>query len=60
MEDVQLGRALRALRHRRGWRQQDLAAASQVARSVLADLEAGRFDGHAIGALRRVAREAGA
>lgn len=49
-----LGRALRALRHRRGWRQTDLAARSRVARSVIGDLEAGCLGPHRVDALRSV------
>jgi transcriptional regulator with XRE-family HTH domain len=59
MDDVTIGRFLRALRHRRGWRPADLAAASGVARSVLSELEAGRLDAHSLGALRRSVHAAG-
>lgn len=54
-----IGRALRALRHRKGWRQADLSSFSGVARSVISDLEAGILDLHAIGALERVAEAVG-
>jgi hypothetical protein len=43
MRDALIGRTLRALRHHRGWRQGGLALRARVARSVLADLEAGRI-----------------
>jgi transcriptional regulator with XRE-family HTH domain len=59
MQDQQIGRVLRALRHRRGWRQSDLATVADTARSVLSDLEAGRLDTHALGALRRSIHAAG-
>lgn len=42
MDLVRFGRAIRALRHRRGWRQVDLAAAAGLSQSVVADLELGR------------------
>lgn len=60
MRDEALGRALRALRHRRGWRQSDASQHARVARSVVSDMEAGRLDGHALGALRRTAAAVGA
>ena len=41
MRDEFNGRGIRALRHRRGWRQRDFSAATGIARSVIADLEAG-------------------
>lgn len=59
MDDALTGRTLRALRHRRGWRQADLAAASGIARSVVSELEAGRIESHTIGALRRSVHAAG-
>lgn len=60
MRDALIGRTLRALRHRRGWRQTDLALRAHVARSVLVDLEAGRIGTHALDALRRSAEACGA
>lgn len=39
---MRFGRGIRALRHRRGWRQVDLANAAGVSQSVVADLELGR------------------
>lgn len=59
MRDVLIGRTLRALRHRRGWRQIDLATRAHVSRSVLADLEAGRIGTHALDALRRCTEACG-
>lgn len=50
---------LRALRHRKGWRQEDLSKAADVARSLISDLEAGMLDGHSIGALRSSVSAAG-
>lgn len=44
MDDATAGRALRALRVRRGWRQVDLAAAARVSQSVVSRAERGRID----------------
>ncbi|MEO7295889.1 MAG: helix-turn-helix transcriptional regulator [Candidatus Limnocylindria bacterium] len=59
MQDEVIGRGLRALRHRRGWRQRDLSAMAGIARSVIADFEAGRIGSHSVKALRRVAEAGG-
>lgn len=59
MRDEIIGRALRSLRLRRGWRQSDAARRASVARSVLADLEAGHLDRHTLAALRRTAAAVG-
>jgi transcriptional regulator with XRE-family HTH domain len=44
MDPVQLGRQVRALRRRRGWRQLDLAAASSISRPTISRLELGHVD----------------
>ena len=54
-----VGRGLRALRHRRNLRQRDAAGRAHIARSVLADLEAGRIDSHSVRALTRAAEASG-
>ncbi|HEU5324676.1 MAG TPA: helix-turn-helix transcriptional regulator [Candidatus Limnocylindria bacterium] len=59
MRDDVIGRVIRALRHRRGWRQVDLSRAAGVSRAVLSDLEAGRLDRHSLGALRAAITAAG-
>jgi transcriptional regulator with XRE-family HTH domain len=41
MDPVRLGRQVRALRRRRGWRQLDLAAAAKVSRSTVSRVELG-------------------
>ena len=55
-----IGRAIRALRHRRGITQRDLARLSGVSRSVLSDLERGWLEHHTVGALLRAAGLLGA
>ena len=45
---------IRALRRRRGWRQQDLADAASVSQSVVARAEAVHFESRALQTLRRI------
>lgn len=59
LRDDLIGRVIRALRHRKGWRQADLSAAASVARSLISDFEAGLLDQHALGALRSTVSAAG-
>ena len=59
MQDAFVGRVLRALRHRKGWRQSDLSQAASVSRAVIASLEAGELERHALGALRKAVQAAG-
>ena len=59
MHDHLIGRVIRALRHRKGWRQSDLSMAAAVSRSLIAEFEAGRLDGHSLGALRATISAAG-
>lgn len=54
MDDQRIGRALRVLRHRRGLRQSDVAAAAGTSQSVISKIEAGRLRGCSIDILRRV------
>lgn len=56
MDDVQIGRALRALRLKRGWRQHDVSARSGVSQTAISLIEAGRFDHMSLDRLRCVAR----
>lgn len=55
-----IGRGLRALRHRRGWRQRDVAKRSGVSRSVVSELERGHLERHQLAALTRVGASVGA
>jgi transcriptional regulator with XRE-family HTH domain len=56
MDPVRLGRQVRALRRRRGWRQIDLAAAGRTSRSSISRLELGQADEMTIAAVDTVAR----
>jgi transcriptional regulator with XRE-family HTH domain len=54
MDDRRVGLVIRALRRRRGWRQVDLAMASDVSQSVIARAEAGHFDQLPLRTTRRI------
>lgn len=54
MNDAELGGIVRALRHRRGWRQTDLAAKAGVSASVLGLLERGHADALSVRGIRRI------
>ncbi len=49
-----MGRAVRLLRHRRGWRQIDLAREADVSRSTVSRLESGRVERLTVAAARSV------
>jgi transcriptional regulator with XRE-family HTH domain len=53
VQDVQLGRVVRALRRRRGWRQSDVAARAGVDRSTISLIERGQVRGLTVETLRR-------
>jgi transcriptional regulator with XRE-family HTH domain len=53
MRDVELGRIIRALRRRRGWRQQDCAVRARVHRSTWSNLERGHLERLSLATLRR-------
>jgi transcriptional regulator with XRE-family HTH domain len=53
MRDLELGRLVRALRRRRGWRQLDCAARASVHRSTWSLLERGHLDRLSLRCLRR-------
>jgi transcriptional regulator with XRE-family HTH domain len=59
MDDAALGRAVRALRHRRGWRQIDLAVRAGVARSLISQVEHGHVARFGIRSIRRLAMALG-
>lgn len=54
MDRLRLARSIRALRIRRGWRQQDLASAAGVSRSVISRMECGAIGRSTIDMLERV------
>ena len=54
MDDIGVGRVVRALRIRAGWRQRDLAAAARVSQPVVSRIERGRLEHVSLPALRRV------
>lgn len=56
MDDHRLGRTIRVLRQRRGWRQVDLAARSQASQSAISEIERGRSDRYTVATIRRVLR----
>lgn len=60
LDAIRFGRGIRALRHRRGWRQEDLAQAAGVSRSMVARIEQGRGDRVPPATLRHVADALGA
>lgn len=57
MDDGQVGRALRAVRTRRRWRQCDLGTRAMVSQQTVSLIERGHFDVVSLAAIRRVARE---
>lgn len=60
MDPVRFGRGMRALRRRRGWRQDDLAASAGVSRAAVSRIELGRGDRSTLRALESVASALGA
>ncbi len=54
MNDVRVGRIVRAIRTDRGLRQEDVAAPIDVDRSVMTDLEAGRLEAVSLRTARRL------
>ena len=59
MDLQRIGRGIRALRRRRGWRQSDLASAAGISRPVVGRIERGDSAAIAIGVLDRVAGSVG-
>jgi transcriptional regulator with XRE-family HTH domain len=54
MDDQHLGRVVRALRRRRGWRQADLAAAAECSQNMISLVERGHISRCSLRLLRRV------
>lgn len=59
MDDAKLGRLVRALRHRRGWRQLDLGEKAGVGRSVILDLERGGLEEVGVATVRKIVAVSG-
>jgi transcriptional regulator with XRE-family HTH domain len=60
VDAVRLGRQVRALRRRRGWRQVDLAAAARLSRGRISRIELGHADELSVASLEAVAKALGA
>lgn len=54
MHDVVLGRVIRVLRRRRGWRQLDLAARSGISQRHISTIERGHLDGSSLRTIRKL------
>jgi transcriptional regulator with XRE-family HTH domain len=60
VDSIRFGRGIRALRQRRGWRQEDLAAAASVSQPVVSRIELGELGNIPVFKLVAVARALGA
>jgi transcriptional regulator with XRE-family HTH domain len=54
MDDARLGRLIRTLRHRRGWRQDDLAERARIGQEAVAKVEAGRLGTMRVSSIRAI------
>ncbi|MEO6351024.1 MAG: helix-turn-helix transcriptional regulator, partial [Candidatus Limnocylindrales bacterium] len=54
MDDQRVGSIVRAIRHKRDWRQQDLAAAAGVSDTLISLVERGHCDAIPLRTLRRI------
>jgi len=54
VNDAELGGIVRALRHRRGWRQIDLASEAGVSAALVGLFERGRADSISVRNIRRI------
>jgi transcriptional regulator with XRE-family HTH domain len=59
MDPIPFGRGVKALRQRKRWRQEDLAAAAQVSRGVVGRIERGHADRVTVATLDKVATALG-
>lgn len=60
MDLLRTGRAYRAPRIRKGWRQADLSGLAGVSRQLIAKIESGRIEDVQVGSLRRIGNALGA
>lgn len=56
MDDMRIGAAFRAVRIRRGWRQEDVAALAGVSRAFVSTVERGQLESTSLRMLRMLAR----
>jgi transcriptional regulator with XRE-family HTH domain len=56
MDDFRFGRSVKALRQRRGWRQEDLGQRSGLSRSAISRIELGQVERVAFGDLQKVGK----
>jgi transcriptional regulator with XRE-family HTH domain len=56
MDDARIGRTVRILRQRRGWRQRDLGLHAGISKAAISDIERGRVDRYTLATIRRVLR----
>jgi len=54
MDDMRVGRAVRAVRVRKGWRQEDLADAADVSQDAVSRLERGQLGGMTLDSIRAI------
>ncbi len=54
MDDARVGRSIRAVRVRKGWRQRDVAAAAGVSQDAVSRLERGRLGGMTVDSIRAI------
>ncbi len=59
MDDLAIGRSVRAVRVRRGWRQADVAEAAGVSRATVSRIELGQLETIQLGTMRQVCRALG-
>jgi transcriptional regulator with XRE-family HTH domain len=59
MRDVQVGRGFRAIRHRHGWRQKDVAEASGLSQQSVSRAERGNLNQMTLESLRSIAKALG-
>ncbi|HEY3546235.1 MAG TPA: helix-turn-helix transcriptional regulator [Propionicimonas sp.] len=59
MDDARVGRSLRAVRVRRGWRQEDVALRAGVSQNAVSRAERGLLDGMTLGGIRAIGEAIG-
>jgi len=60
MDDQRVGRILRALRHKKGWRQEDVALKTGLSQAIVSRIEQGSIERLTVATLRKVASALGA